>query len=114
MKYYFAPLEGITGYIYRTTHQEFFPGIDKYFTPFIAPGSKKAMTPKELKDILPKNNAGCSLVPQILTNQAADFIRTANTLREYGYEEVNLNLGCPSGTVTAKKKAPDFWNIQQS
>ena len=47
-------------------------------------------------------------MPQILTNQAQDFIRLAEELREYGYEEVNLNLGCPSGTVTAKKKGSGF------
>ena len=108
MKYYFAPMEGITGYIYRQVHHQFFPGIDKYFTPFLTPGSKKLMTPKELRDILPDNNQGYHLVPQILTNQAQDFIRLAEELREYGYEEVNLNLGCPSGTVTAKKKGSGF------
>ena len=108
MKYYFAPMEGITGYIYRQVHHQFFPGIDKYFTPFLTPGSKKLMTPKELRDILPDNNEGYHLVPQILTNQAQDFIRLAEELREYGYEEVNLNLGCPSGTVTAKKKGSGF------
>ena len=108
MKCYFAPMEGITGYIYRQVHHQFFPGIDKYFTPFLTPGSKKLMTLKELRDILPDNNQGYHLVPQILTNQAQDFIRLAEELREYGYEEVNLNLGCPSGTVTAKKKGSGF------
>ncbi len=108
MKYYFAPMEGITGYTYRNVHHEFFPGIDKYFTPFLTPGTKKLMTPKELRDILPENNKGYNLVPQILTNQAQDFIRLAKELREYGYEEINLNLGCPSGTVTAKKKGSGF------
>lgn len=108
MKYYFAPMEGITGYVYRQVHHQFFPRIDKYFTPFLTPGTKKLMTPKELRDILPENNKGYDLVPQILTNQAQDFIRLAKELKEYGYEEVNLNLGCPSGTVTAKKKGSGF------
>lgn len=108
MNYYFAPMEGITGYIYRRTHHTFFPGTDKYFTPFLSPGQKKSMTSREINDILPQHNEGCTLVPQILTNNAGDFIRTAEDLREYGYEEVNLNLGCPSGTVTAKKKGAGF------
>lgn len=51
-------------------------------------------------------------VPQILTNQAEGFCKVAGMLKEQGYEEVNLNLGCPSATVTARKKAPDFWLIQ--
>ena len=41
-------------------------------------------------------------VPQILTRKAEDFIRTVELLKEYGYREVNLNLGCPSKTVVTK------------
>ena len=108
MLYYFAPMEGITGYVYRRIHRECFPGMDKYFTPFLTPSQKKAMTPRENRDVLPENNQEVPLVPQILTNCAEDFIKTAKNLQEYGYEEVNLNLGCPSGTVAAKGKGAGF------
>ena len=108
MQYYFAPMEGITGYIYRNVHHRFFPGMDKYFSPFISPGTKKTMTPKELRDILPENNRGYTLIPQILTNKPEDFLRLCRDLKEYGYSEVNLNLGCPSGTVVSKKKGAGF------
>ena len=108
MKYYFAPMEGITGYIYRNVHHRFFPGVDKYFTPFLSPGSKKTMTPRELRDILPENNQGYTLIPQILTNKSEDFLRLCRDLKEYGYREINLNLGCPSGTVVSKKKGAGF------
>lgn len=108
MKYYFAPMEGITGHVYRRVHHQFFPGMDKYFTPFITPGQKKSMTPREIRDILPENNPGIFLVPQILTNQSEDFLNTAGDMKSYGYREVNLNLGCPSGTVVAKKKGAGF------
>lgn len=108
MKYYFAPMEGITGYIYRSVHHEFFPGMEKYFTPFLSPGPKKALTDREIRDILPEHNRGMTVVPQILTNRSEDFTRTAHVLKDYGYQEVNLNLGCPSGTVTAKKKGAGF------
>ena len=108
MEYNFAPMEGITGYIFRRTHHRFFPGIDKYFSPFISPGSKKVMTPRERRDILPENNEGCRLVPQILTNKAQEFCQAARELWEYGYREVNLNLGCPSGTVVSKGKGAGF------
>lgn len=108
MNYYFAPMEGITGYIYRSVHHKFFSGIDKYFTPFLAPGPKKVLTDREIRDILPQNNPQMYVVPQILTNRAEDFIRVEKELESYGYREVNFNLGCPSGTVTAKKKGAGF------
>lgn len=109
MEFYFAPLEGIAGHIYRRVHHAFFPGIDKYFTPFLSPNQNRALNPKEVKDILPENNKDMYVVPQILTNQPEHFLRAAKELKEsYGYEEVNLNLGCPSGTVVSKGKGAGF------
>ncbi|MCI5740142.1 MAG: tRNA-dihydrouridine synthase family protein [Lachnospiraceae bacterium] len=108
MKYYFAPLEGITGYIYRNAHMAVFGGADCYYTPFVSPSKNKNFTPREKRDILPENNQGMTVVPQILTNQAEYFLRAAKELKEYGYEEVNLNLGCPSGTVVSKGKGAGF------
>ena len=108
MKFYLAPMEGVTGYIFRNAHQDFFHDIDKYFTPFIAANQTGKLKSKEKKDILPENNQGLPIVPQILTNKEDDFIRTANDLKCYGYHEINLNLGCPSGTVVAKGKGSGF------
>jgi len=108
MKCYLAPMEGITNYIYRRTYHQFFEPADKYFTPFINPHTTRSLNSKEKKDILPENNEGMNTVPQVLTNQAEDFIRVAKALKEYGYHEVNLNLGCPSGTVVSKKKGAGF------
>ena len=108
MKHYFAPLEGVTGYIYRNAYQTFFGQIDKYFTPFIIPNSNQGFTSRELKDLLPEHNQGLYVVPQILTNNAEHFICTSNKLAVFGYEEINLNLGCPSGTVVAKYKGSGF------
>lgn len=56
MKYYLAPMEGITGYIYRSSYEKFFNNIDKYFTPFIVPNKSTSLKTKELRDILPENN----------------------------------------------------------
>jgi len=78
--------------------------VVKYYTPFLSPGPSVGLGPKEIRDVLPENNGGVPVVPQILTNRAEDFIKSAEILKEYGYQEINLNLGCPSGTVTAKKK----------
>lgn len=108
MKIYFAPLEGITGYVFRNAYHKVFEAdnnrIDKYFSPFISPGVNQPLTPKELRDIHPDNNKGMTLVPQILANNADDFLLATKYIGELGYNEVNLNLGCPSGTVVAKRK----------
>ena len=108
MRLYLAPLEGITGWIYRSAVYECFGGFDKYFVPFIRPNQMGHFSAREKKDILPAHNAGMRTVPQILTNQAEDFLRTAAKLKEYGYEEVNLNLGCPSKTVVTKRRGAGF------
>lgn len=108
MKYYFAPMEGITGYIYRNSYNKFFDNIDKYFTPFIVPNQSRSLKTKELRDILPENNEGINIIPQILTNDSEGFIFTAQKLKRLGYDEINLNLGCPSGTVVAKNRGAGF------
>lgn len=108
MKIYFAPLEGITGYIFRNAYNGIYGHIDKYFAPFISPSEKCALTPKERKDIAPENNEEINLVPQILTCRSDCFINAAKELQTMGYKEVNLNLGCPSGTVCAKGKGAGF------
>ncbi len=106
MHFYLAPLEGITGYIYRNAVHEFFgEGIVKYFTPFIAPRQGRGMKRNERRDILPENNPGIQLVPQILTKSPEDFLSLADMMyEEFGYDEIDLNAGCPSKTVTTHGK----------
>ena len=113
MRYYLAPLEGITGYIFRNAHTRLFTPADKYFSPFLVPkpNSGKQFSAKEKADILPEHNQNIHLVPQIMTNKAADFIAMTKALEEYGYQEVNLNLGCPSRTVVTKAEEPGFFQI---
>ena len=104
MEIYFAPMEGITDYIYRRIHREYFPGVDRYFAPFLSPTQNHVFPPRELRQVLPENNRDVPLTPQLLTKNAGDFLWAAARLAEMGYKEVNLNVGCPSGTVTAKGK----------
>ena len=108
MKIYFAPLEGITYHIFRNAYNSIYGNIDKYFSPFISPAEKCPITPRERKDIIPENNTGLCLVPQILTCRSDNFIAAAKELHAMGYTELNLNLGCPSGTVCAKGKGAGF------
>ncbi len=104
MKLSFAPLEGITSYIYRNTHAEYFGGCDEYYTPFISPSDNTKIGRKGFKDMLPENNSVVKPVVQTLTNNSLSFIKFTEKLKEYGYDEVNINLGCPSGTVVNKKR----------
>ena len=109
MKNYLAPLEGITNHIYRNAYHKYFYPMDKYFTPFISAKPGKRLSRKEIFEVDPLYSPGLKVIPQILTNNAEDFIQTARIFqKEYGHEEVNLNLGCPSGTVTAKGKGAGF------
>lgn len=103
-----APMEGITNHVYRNAYHTYFHPMDKYFTPFISAKPNKRLSFKEVNEISPETNQGLKVVPQILTNNAEDFIQTARILMDYGHREINLNLGCPSGTVTAKGKGSGF------
>ena len=100
----FAPMEGVTNAEYRRVHRRFFPEADRYYAPFIAPDAGGRFKRSHLNALLPEANEGVTLVPQILANNAEAFLGAAETLAELGYAEVNLNAGCPSGTVVSKHK----------
>lgn len=104
MKTCFAPLEGITGFIFRNTYHEFYGGIDEYYTPFISVNQTRKLKKRELEDLLPENNRVPRLIPQILANNTEDALAYIRMIQEIGYDTVNLNMGCPSGTVVAKGK----------
>ena len=101
---YFAPMEGYTGWLYRRIHQQYFPGIDKYFTPFLSANKNLTFHNRDKKDVAVENNRGVPVVPQIITNSPEHFVWAAEKLYSLGYGEVDLNMGCPSSTVTAKRK----------
>ena len=104
MQHYFAPLEGLTDSIYRALHHKYFPGVDRYYTPFFSPTVHRALTPREARELPAADSLGTTVVPQILCKVSEDFVWMTTVCKDLGYEEVNLNLGCPSGTVTAKGK----------
>ena len=100
-KLYAAPMEGLTGYLWRQVHAALFGPADKYFTPFLSPNATRTFQRKELDEIDPAHNAGLYVVPQLLTNRAEHFLWAAGELYARGYREINFNLGCPAGTVAA-------------
>ena len=76
--FYFAPMEGITGYIYRSAHASCFPGMDRYYSPFLVPHQNRDFDTREKNDVLPEHNRGYTLIPQILTNRSEDFLRLSD------------------------------------
>lgn len=104
MQFYLAPMEAVTGFVYRNVYHTMFGDMDKYFAPFITPTQKKILKTRERKDVAPENNIGMYTVPQILTNQSEQMLETCDFLAERGYKEVNINLGCPAATVVTKCK----------
>ena len=107
-RYDFAPLDGITKVVFRKVWNEHFGGADRYFIPFFSPTDHHTITPRDFRELDPANNGGLPVIPQIMSCKAPDFIWGAERMKELGYPEVNLNLGCPSGTVTAKGKGSGF------
>ncbi len=108
MQFYLAPMEAVTGFVYRNVYHSMFGDMDKYFAPFITPTQKKVLRTRERKDVAPENNQGMYMVPQILTNNAEQFIETCEFLGPKGYREINLNLGCPAPTVVTKGRGSGF------
>ena len=97
-----APLKGVTDAIFRTTYAEFFGGVDWAITPFLTTGQGPRVKPHLLKQVLPENNRRMSVVPQIISKTAANFVLLAEALFDLGYPAVNWNLGCPYPMVAKK------------
>lgn len=104
MRYYFAPMEGITDSIYRRLHHKHFGGVDRYYMPFLSPTIHRQLTHKEDRELPFADTEDFVAVPQILTKVADDFLWASQICADRGYGEVNLNVGCPSGTVVSKGK----------
>ena len=107
-RYDFAPLDGITKVVFRQVYHRMFGGADRYFIPFFSPTDQHILTKRDQRELDPAANAGLPVVPQVMTCRAPDFLWAAEIVADMGYTEVNLNLGCPSGTVTAKGKGAGF------
>lgn len=108
MNLYFAPMEGITTYTYRETHAKMFGNHATYFAPFISPSEHERISKKAMRDILPENNIAQKPYVQVLTNNSDLFLRFVSQIKELGFDKVNINLGCPAGTVVKKGRGAGF------
>ncbi len=108
IKLYLAPIQGFTNSLYRNLFSEYFTGFDLAVAPFIASVQAKQIGRSHIKDILPENNSGMPVIPQILSNDPDGFIQLASVLFDLGYDTVNWNLGCPFPIVARKKRGSGF------
>ncbi len=110
MNYYVAPMEGLTDRVWRQAHQKWFGAPDiqnapaRYYAPFLSPPENRVLIKKKMAELVPEANPGLPVIPQLLAKDGALAAWMIGELRKLGYTEVNLNIGCPAGTVTAKGK----------
>ena len=103
-KLYLAPMEEVTTYVFRQVLDECFGGVDKYYTPFISPDQNKILKTRMGRELDPEHNKNLNTAIQVLTNNPEHFKDFSKIVSDLGYKEVNLNIGCPSGTVVKKNK----------
>ncbi len=99
-----APMRGVTTMHYRRAFVRHFQGLDAEMAPFISTVDAERINPKLLKDVLPENNSGLPLIPQLIGNKADDFVQMAGALHDLGYNEINWNLGCPHKPIRRKQR----------
>ena len=99
-----APLQGYTDAVFRQIYVRHFKGLDGALAPFISTMGQARLKPSRIKDVLPENNPGLTVIPQILGNVAEDFIFLARHLTGYGYDTMNWNMGCPHSKIARKKR----------
>lgn len=103
-KVYFAPMEGLTDSVYRKLHHKYFPGVDGYFMPFFSPTEHRHLTEREARELPMAEDTDFFAVPQVMTKSPTDFLWACQVCADRGYTQINLNAGCPSGTVVSKGK----------
>jgi tRNA-dihydrouridine synthase B len=97
-----SPLQGFTDHKFRNAFNHFFGGIDTFYAPYIRLNGKLVIKNSYQKDIALENNTELEVIPQIITNDAEEFLFVSKYVQELGYKELNWNLGCPYPMVTKR------------
>lgn len=101
-KIYCAPLQGFTDFVWRNAHAEVFGNVDIYYTPFMRIVNH-SIPNRYIADVNPENNVA-RIRPQILATNPEDATLMVKQLRDMGYTEIDINLGCPHPPIAGKKK----------
>ena len=97
-----SPLQGFTDFRFRNAFNEYFGGIDTFYSPYIRLNGKMKIKGSYERDLLIENNTVPEVIPQIMTNDADEFLFVTKYVQELGYTELNWNLGCPYPMVTKR------------
>lgn len=97
-----SPLQGFTDFRFRNAFHKYFGGIDTFYAPYIRMNGKLVIKNNYQRDLKPENNTELELIPQIMTNDAEEFLFAVKYIQELGYKEMNWNLGCPYPMVTKR------------
>jgi len=97
-----SPLQGFTEFRFRNAFHQYFGGIDTFYAPYIRLNGKLEIKASYQRDLLPKNNTVPTLIPQVMTNDADEFLFVVQYVQSLGYNELNWNLGCPYPMVTKR------------
>jgi tRNA-dihydrouridine synthase len=100
---YLAPIQGFTDFVYRKVYATIFADVDAYFIPYISI-KKNQILDRHKKEILPKNNPQKKVIPQVLVKDAQEMLYLTRFIKNLGYKEINLNLGCPYPMATNRNK----------
>lgn len=101
---HFAPLQGFTDFIFRSAHHNIYNNIKSYYSPFIRLESNNSFRNKDIKDILPENNQGVNIIPQIIAGKPEEAKVIIDMLSTKGYRHIDINMGCPFPLITKKGK----------
>ncbi len=104
MKIVLAPIQSYTHTFYRYAHAKVFNSFDKYYTPFFEENSNNSWKPALLPELNRELNLQAPLVPQIVTNTPEFLIHSVRKFAELGFNEINLNMGCPFPMLLKRKK----------
>lgn len=99
-----APMQALTDVFFMNTYQSIFGGFTEMMMPYFLVDSKSPKNKHFLKKQLQGISPNIKLIPQILSNDATEFVKIANLLHQIGCEQINLNLGCPFPFVTKKMR----------
>lgn len=102
-----APMQGLTELPFRKAHfRTFGDAVDCAVSPFLSLTHGNLCTAlKKISDVLPENNSdSIPVIPQILGSEVREFLDLANRLADFGFGEVNWNIGCPMPRVARKKR----------
>jgi tRNA-dihydrouridine synthase B len=95
-----SPLQGFTDFRFRNAFHRYFGGIDTFYAPYIRLNGKLVIKNSYQKDLQPENNTLLEVIPQVMTNDADEFLFVIKYIESLGYTELNWNLGCPYPMVT--------------